>query len=201
DPVTGELVRPIDIAGPGGVVVPDGPVPVEPIEVLGAKRAISYATREATHAINPRRVLMELLMPVNGAVMLFVFLMHFLLLGVEMIVFAGLFFVAPIWVAVAAGILAHYGTVIDEIGPVGRDELPRPLRQVSFSDDLWGPFCGMFIAIGICYGPTLIMMWNVGTSPPWNLPELALAAAGTFFWPAVVLTTMTSGSVENLRPD
>lgn len=201
DPVTGELVRPIDLAGPGAGPVPQGPIPVEPIEIPAARRAISYATREATHAISPRRVFMELLMPVNGAVMLFVFLMHFLLLGVEMIVFAGLFFVAPIWFAVAAGIVAHYGTVVDEIGPVGRDELPRPLRQVSFSEDLWGPFCGMFIAIAVCYGPMGVMIWNVGTSPPWGMIELSLFAAGTFLWPAVLLTTMTSGTVVNLRPD
>lgn len=48
-------------------------------------------------------------------------------------------------------VLAHYGNVIDETGREARDELPRPFRDLSWADDLWGPFYRM--ALGLMIDP------------------------------------------------
>src|SRR5690606_23303389 len=86
--------------------------------------------------------------------------------------------------------------------PDGRDELPRPLRNASLYDDLWGPFCRVALSLGICYALAAL------AANAQQLPEtlskplgVGLAIVGTIFFPVVLLITTTSGTLLNLRPD
>lgn len=196
DPETGELVRPIEIAtGP-----PGAEVPVDPAAIPVARRAIDYAAGEHAVGMNAGRVLLLLFMPTNIVVMLFILVMHVI---VQMSIFSmlgGLFLFAPAVLVLMIVILAHYANVIDETGPEGRDELPRPIRGLSLGDDLWHPFCHFAGALMLCYVPAYLagrhLPGALGVATGW-----ALAGLGTVAFPAVLLTLATSGTVLNLRPD
>jgi hypothetical protein len=99
-------------------------------------------------------------------------------------------------------LVAHYGNIVDDIGPNGRDELPTPTRGLSWHDDLWGPFRDVMIAMTLCYGPALAMVFYHPSHKPIVISlALSLAAIGTVAAPAALLTTLTSGTVLNARPD
>lgn len=196
DPITGELIRPMELQKERPA---EHPVPY-------AKAAIGYASDRATQGLVSGMILIELLTPVN---LLVQGIIAALLLGAQLIVL-GLACVLSI-LSVSAGlaylpflplVLAHYGNVIDETGREARDELPRPFRDLSWADDLWGPFYRMALGLMICYWPAILLA-SWGLDLGWNAvgPALILAAAGTFFLPAVWLTSVSSGTIMNLRPD
>jgi hypothetical protein len=197
DPETGELIRPIDLK-------PDpGAEPVDPSTIPVAKAAINYARGETAKRVTPMRALVELLMPVNVAVMLFVFVVHvFLQIGL-IVVLTGLVFIFAAPLIMAMLLVSHYGNVIDEIGPQDRDELPRPLRTVSLRDDLWDPFVNVAAAFMLCYLPVAVVAARATAlpAPAWAALVLLLLLAATVLLPAVLLTTTTSGTFANLRPD
>jgi hypothetical protein len=99
-------------------------------------------------------------------------------------------------------ILAHFGCVIDEIGTRDQDELPRPLRDVEWFQDVWDPFIGVCGAFMLSYLP---LFFAIGQLPIPYAVRAVLAwvavAVGTFAFPAVLLTLRTSGTLVNLRPD
>ena len=186
DPETGELIRPLDLAAPR-------PTPPQPVVPLGA--VVHYA-RDGAHG-GLHHPLLQLLMPANLLVMFFVAALHAVALLASMSM-VGLLMVPVAFFA----IVAHYGAVIDDIGPEERDELPRPLRDVRFWDDLWLPFCNVTASLMICYGPAAALAqphaWGGGYPGVW---AAVAAMAGTMLLPAVLLTICTSGSMANLRPD
>ena len=47
----------------------------------------------------------------------------------------------------AVQMMAHYVNVLEDTGPNTFDELPRPLRNLSFNDDFFTPFCNMTISL------------------------------------------------------
>lgn len=197
DPETGELIRPLELK-------PDPEAePISPASIPVAKAAINYARGETAKRVTPFRALLELLMPVNVAVMAFVFVVHILLQMSLVVVLSGLvfLFVAPLLFAMA--LMSHYGNVIDEIGPQDRDELPRPLRSVSLREDLWDPFVNVAASFMLCYLPVGVAATQTAGHP--GLPRTVILALlgvlATVFLPAVMLTTNTSGSFVNLRPD
>ena len=104
----------------------------------------------------------------------------------------------PLWL-----ILAHYGCVIEDTSLEARDELPRPLRHLDISQDLLNPFVNVVIAGLICYFPAIIIA--MPSVPLQDHPRLCLVLLfeliGSFFFPAVVLTTITGSTMLNLRPD
>jgi hypothetical protein len=112
------------------------------------------------------------------------------------------FLMMPLLLACSLGVVAHYANVIEDIGPDQRDELPRFLRNLSIHDDLWRPFVNFAASCMYCFWPLLIL---------WHFQQIAsstglvlaggLVAAGSLFFPAVLLTATTSGSMLNLRPD
>ncbi len=143
-------------------------------------------------------------MPINLAAMFFVLVAH---------VFLAMAIIATLWSFVAilalfvvgVGLVAHYANVVEEIALEERDELPRFLRHFSFGEDIWFPFINVFLAWMICFGPGVIV-WATGTLMHWRADRVMLIAVawdviGLMFFPAVVLTTITSGSLTNLRPD
>lgn len=184
DPVTGELVRPLDVAG-GGDRPNASTIPM-------AAAAVNYASASTEPVPGFWKLAIDLMMPANVAVMFFTSLAY--LAGQFFFAVKVLFFVN---LPIAALLLAHYGNVIEDTGPEGRDELPRPLRYLSVGDDLWKPFARMMGALVLCYGPAIAVLVN---GLPWPVAAV-VAMVGSLFLPAVMLTTTTSGSILNLRPD
>ena len=143
--------------------------------------------------------LLDLVRPLNLLVLSIVFIIHLFVLmmvcGLEM----GFLTIIPVLLLTLIVILAHYGNVIDEIGVVGQDELPRFMRDLNMHEDLWWPSMRVATALVLVYGlPAAMFILPMPVA-------LSLAAVpfliGTFFFPAIILTLQTSGSIANLRPD
>lgn len=197
DPETGEMIRPVELK----VTEEDT---LDPTSIPLARATIGYATGDAARRVTPGGVLVQLLMPVNVAVMGFIFVTHVLLQFTAMIVLSGMYLVLIAPVILAMVLIAHYGNVVDDVGPQDHDELPRPLRGVSISDDLWMPFVHVVFALAVCFLPAAAVgAQTVDVLPPAVRAALvvALLAVGVFVLPAVLLTATTSGTMINLRPD
>lgn len=202
DPETGELITPLEIKTEGYNAPPQ---PVDPATIPMAKAVVNYATGEAARKRGYVQIFIHLLAPFNLAVIIGVFAMHVLLWPMLLVVLEGIMFLVVGMPFVAGAILAHYGNVIEDAGPFERDELPRPLRDLGWYEDLWAPFCNVFGSLILCYGPAIILP-NVLNLLPAMQPFAWICAAicgglGTFLFPAVLLTLQTSGTILNLRPD
>ena len=208
DPETGELVTPFAVARPR-------PVPAIPVTAgrpgevaalpLGYRRP-RMAAADEPRRVPPGRVWVELFRPLNVVVMSALFVTHLLFNASFIVVNAGIvfFFIAPLTLFFL--MVGHYGNVVDEVATADMDELPRPLRQMSWQDDLWGPFRDVFATLMFVSAPLIVAgkVWGFGRL--FDGPaQLAMSVGGTIaallFAPAVLLTLRTSGSVYNLRPD
>jgi hypothetical protein len=191
DPLTGELVRPLAVKG--------GSEPrVDPASIPMAQRVVQYEEPgDDRSRWGLMRLALQLCQPVNVFVMSIVLLAHVIMQPFVVMWAAGIFFVAPVIIIGLLFFLSHYGNVIDETGPGDKDELPRPLRDASLSDDIWRPFVHFAGSLIICFLPALVAA-RAG-APAVVLVGLGLF--GTFFFPSVLLTMVTSGSSLNLRPD
>ncbi len=211
DPLTGELVRPLGLAAerpvPAQAVRPDPSVP-------GGKRRLTYANRETPGtSVPPRRLPMELFNPGNVTVMFFVFaflciqLFALRYIPVQLFV-AGFIFFACLSLAV----VAHFGNVVEETGPGGKDELPAPLRDLNFGADIWSPAVHVLFAVFTCVCPGLFALlyvlrlarWGQTSAVPtpvWLGVGAVLLAVGAAAFPAMLLTATTAGSaVANASP-
>ncbi|MGA3066536.1 MAG: hypothetical protein ABSF29_06785 [Tepidisphaeraceae bacterium] len=196
DPETGELIKPLELQ-------PDPDLGENPAAIPVAKRVLQYGTNStAPPRLRPVTAIRSLLHPINILVMFFVLLIHCFIAAILSIPIPGREYLALPFAGVAAFLMiAHYGTVIEEIGPLERDELPRFLRDLSPSEDLWRPFANVMLAILLCYGLTIFAFrLPIAPAPRWRI-ALGLAALGTFLLPATLLTSTTSGTFLNLRPD
>jgi hypothetical protein len=193
DPVTGELVEEIDIKPS------ETPIGREAKKIPMARRAVSYADPDLNRRATPATILMHLGLPVNLFVMLFVVLAHVLMQATIAIVAAGIFFIAPVLLMIAWLLVAHYGVIIEEIATGDADELPRPLRNVSFVDDIWNPFIRFCFAILFCFWPVIFQEYMVG--PVGAAFLLTCILFGLYFFPAVLMTSLIGGSYLNIRPD
>ncbi|HEV7298017.1 MAG TPA: hypothetical protein VGN72_01535 [Tepidisphaeraceae bacterium] len=192
DPVTGELIRPLEIKV-------DRNVPRDE-DIPMAQAAITYAaaTPRSTNVASAAYLLTS---PGNLAVLGIMFVMHVIMLVIALVsmmfifvAFFGIFFVF--------GVIGHFANTIDEIGPRDMDELPRPMRDFQLGEDLWMPFVHVVTAVGLCFGPTYFLLLKLNLPPVAMLTFMALGLlAGIAAFPAVLITTTTSGSVLNLRPD
>jgi hypothetical protein len=220
DPVTGDLIRPMDIkdeaprpvlpvesTGAASAIESDGvpPLAVIPVEPLAAPKSIGYAVGESRRQISPSTLAVELLMPANVVVLLFVFLFYLFAGFIGTLLAVGALYLqislqvlnVPLWL-----LISHYGCVIEDTGPDSRDELPRPLRHFSLSDDLWNPFFNVMLAGLICYFPVAFLSHPRLGLGPYATPLMILfEMIGSFFFPAVLLTAVTGTTVLNLRPD
>jgi hypothetical protein len=194
DPETGELVRPLEIREEGNV----GP---HPSEIPFAKSALNYATPELNPDLSLSAPLFRLLMPLNLAAMFFILVAHVFLIMAMFSMFLAIFAI----LIVGVGLIAHYANVIEEVAIEERDELPRFLRHFNIADDVWLPFVNVGLAWVICFGPGLVveLAGLVKSWPPIRLfvIKLVFDIGGLIFFPSVVLTTTTSGTMSNLRPD
>jgi hypothetical protein len=192
DPLTGERIRPIEVKHDPNEIPQQAQVPM-------AKPAITYAVGDEARIATAWGALSQLMQPINLFVMIVVLLFHALGLVVTSILLAGLFFMAPVLLVIMMIVLAHYGNIVDDIGRAEQNELPRPLRDASWSDDIWQPFIGVAAGLIICFWPLLL---TLNLEQRWGpVFALVLAVPGLFFLPAVLITLLTSGTVLNLRPD
>jgi hypothetical protein len=190
DPLTGALIKPLDVKG--GL-----PQRIDPKTVPMARRAVDYAAGDLNRRTDILAVGGRLLQPVNLFVMSVIVLFHVMFQPVILVMLAGLFLVAPLFIIGIGLLLAHFGCVVEDTGPGERDELPRPLRDAELHADMWHPFTCVAGAVILCYWPAF-MSWRAGAP---SVVSLIVALVGTFFVPAVLLTLCTSGSPANLRPD
>jgi hypothetical protein len=68
----------------------------------------------------------------NLTVLFAVFVAHIFLIIVTFPMMAGIFIVAPGYFVMKMLILSHYAIVVEDIAVEGNDELPRPLRDLSW---------------------------------------------------------------------
>ncbi|HEY2585107.1 MAG TPA: hypothetical protein VGI81_05020 [Tepidisphaeraceae bacterium] len=200
DPETGELIEPIELQDSAGHAPP-----VDPSTIPMAKAVFNYATGEAARRPGFFKIFVHLFAPLNLAVMLGIYCIHALLWPLLVVCLAGIMFLVVATPFLIGAILAHYGCIIEDAGPFERDELPRPLRDVGWYEDLWAPFCNVFGSLLLCYGAVVLLPLVTRGVPEfepiaWAM-QIALGAIGTYFFPAVLLTLQTSGTVLNLRPD
>lgn len=198
DPLTGELIRDIDIK-------PELKPATEGLPV--ARRVLPQQTHvEGIEIPLPREAWMlpgRLLRPVNLLVMLVILTAHLIAGFMAGAIALNFLLLAPFWPVLCMLIIAHYGNVIDETGPSSKTDLPTPLRNLDWHDDTFGSFWRVAVAVTACYAPGGLLLMNIAEVPPQILLPLAIAmlAVGTLLFPAALLTTTTSGSLLNLRPD
>jgi hypothetical protein len=196
DPVTGELIRELDVK-------PEADTSGIPM----AKRA-PQATPKVINGMDvpdPLELIaipFRLLKPVNLLVMFFVVAAQVLNQVIIACVAVFYLLLLPAWVILHALCLSHFGNVIDETGPVSRQELPTPLRGVTREDTIT-PLGNILMALAACYSPAIVLMITGHNLPNHVvLPVCAgLAIAGSVLCPAALLIASTSGSYVNLRPD
>jgi hypothetical protein len=225
DPVTGELITPLALKDETPIPVLSiatevdpatvdhldyvaVPTPVLPLPAPGPVKSLSYAAGESRRVVTMATLAIELLMPANLVVMLFVLLGytagHYTTIGLSL--FAGLFFKhapgflllnLPMWF-----LIAHVGCVLEEIGPDAFDELPRPLRNFSIGEDLWFPAIRVMLAMLICFAPLCVLLQLLDPANPVTPAiDIVFGATGIFLFPAVLLTTVTGTTILNLQPD
>jgi hypothetical protein len=202
DPITGELIRPLPIKND----TPQRVLPVEP-ENEEPLDAVPIPPPKLSYSVIPPAnmpmgsTFIALLQPVNLIVMGFILLLHVLAQVTTVIVLTGFIFVFIVPLLLAMALTGHYGNVIEEIGPGGRDELPTPLRNASFGEDIWLPFVRIDIALFLACLPAWISL-DVPMPPGARSTVTVICLAfGAIIAPAMILTAVTSGTYQNLRPD
>lgn len=213
DPLTGELIRPIELAP---TTEPDeagqpgrfGPTRDRTPGTAGAPATFATASvavpseRLSDELFPPpalARLPLLLLDPVNLSVLLFVVCVKALMLALLGPVVLGLWFIAPLPLSVAVILAAHYANCIDDLGPGHHDELPRPLRSAELMTDLIRPFLRFSVATGLAFGPAAICVLHLG-GPARFIAAGVLAAAGVLLYPALLITTCVSQHYGNLSP-
>lgn len=205
DPETGELIVELGV---------EPPTPVPPPKPLPTARALSYAGQFAADSPRGLQVLPALFRPINLLVMgLYAITLSGMFTTLWLSGYVCFFFIPGFFLFIMA--VSHIANIIEETGPLEKDELPRLLRDVNLGEDYWYPFFRMLFSLLIAYAP--FIAWNVWANlssvavTPSPLPASLAAierpiywtlfSIGTFFFPAVVLTLCTSGGLANLRPD
>jgi hypothetical protein len=224
DPVTGELIRPLQFKDEEptpvlsiGVLVDKieedeepQPLPVVaiPVPPVPKPQSLGYAIGKLSRQISVNNLGIELLMPANSIVMFFVFLLYilgyYITSGIATYVerfpvttWPFLIVNLPMWL-----VISHIGCVIEDTGPSAIDELPRPLRNFSPGEDILTPLFRTLLAGVICFLPLVLGFWKLDPNNPVTKPILILLAlGGAFFFPGVVLTSVAGTTVLNLRPD
>jgi hypothetical protein len=202
DPVTGELIRALAIKNETPQrVLPVEPESDEPLDAVPIPpRKISYSAF-APPRISFASIFIKLFQPANVVVMGFILLMHLFAVATAFIVVNGFIFAIIAPLLLFMGLVGHFGNVIDEVGPGGRDELPAPMRDASFGDDIWRPFIQVSVAHLFAFLP-LYLCGHAAMPPGVRLFAGTIClGAGVFILPALLLTSCTSGVYLNLRPD
>jgi hypothetical protein len=191
DPITGELIRAMEVTPKAEDAEAEIPM---------AKAVLAYAAPHIGGSGTPSgfQICVEVLKPINVIVVLIVFIMH---MALTMTAFITIIAILPVVLLLFELMfcIGHWSIVVESMGPDRLDELPRPLRNFYFGEDIWWPFCHMFFSLSICYIPGIYVAARWGQA--WSSFAWLLVGAGTALFPAVLLTMCTSRSIVNLRPD
>jgi hypothetical protein len=204
DPVTGELVEPLAVKP----TPPPKPIPKRAASQNspGKIRTLGYArpgaegnAPDALPAATFLTMWWRLLVkPANLTVVAIVsFLIPFATFF-TLIPGLGLLLLFLLFLPVQFAMIGQLGNVIDETGPLGRDELPTPLREGSFSDDIWLPFVRVVIAFFLAFLPLWVIL-IAGLRVDFQV-ELAIYLLCYFPLPALLITSVCSGFWTNLLP-
>jgi hypothetical protein len=189
DPLTGELIRPVEVKDEAGRALPT----TVPVKTLGyARPALSAVPgwwRPLVDAWRPESLLV-------WGIVTVVLLVHLNLLAMNLVL--GIVYFLSFGLVVNVLLVSHFGVVIDDTGPGDRDELPTPLRQMSFSEDIWRPFFQVVLSIGLAFAPAIVLRIAWSDAP--SEVMTALCVLGYVLLPAYALTALTSGYVLNLTP-
>lgn len=191
DPVSGELIRPIGLI--------NEPRKADPATIPMAMAVINYAGADTTPEFNGWRIIPELFKFTNLFVLFLIFCVHVFIQLMMFPLMIGMWLIIPGFFFIVGALMAHYANIVSDVGPDQKDELPRPGRDLSWYDDLWGPFVQFILAAGVCYGGLAF----IGKMPPGTRLAFAgtILVIGTIGFPAIFLTTSTSGTFLNLAPD
>lgn len=183
DPVTGELILPIDVRR-------------EPTPPPMLAQPVSLAYEHRKPGVNqpgifsPFAWMFRLPNLLVCGVVTAMFLGAALSLGIILLIL----FVIPL----VPMIVSHFANVVDETGPTGVDEMPAPLRTANIWDDFIRPLSQVFLAYAIANAPIVLVNLYV-TKLPWAV-DLGLTIFLNIMIPALLITTITSGAFNNLLP-
>jgi hypothetical protein len=197
DPVTGELIKPLTVRGDEAQAV---------VPISAGPPTLHYEKGYQSPGLTIWRAPMLLFTPGSAAVLLIMYAVHLVALAIWVIVGVGFIFAGLFVMFIYVVTIAHFANIIEETGPEERDELPTPLREVSWYDDVVLPYWHYTFSFGLCYWPAFLAllsraMWIKAGPDATVMTAMGLAAIGTFFFPAVLLSTTCSGTYVNLRPD
>src|SRR5918993_2282470 len=182
DPATGELIRPLDVRKPTAA---EAAIPAMPV----ARKTLKYASPDADVVTSGWQIVPRMLALPNIFVMFWILMTHIFLQVLSLAPHLMALLLLPIIGVILLLLIAHYANTIDETGPEARDELPRPLRDVNWYDDMWAPFINVMLAFLAAYGPGLACLL---IEVPWQIRFSlfgTLSIIGTLAFPAILLTT------------
>ena len=148
DPVTGELIKPLTVRGDEAKAV----IPIAP-----GPPTLHYDKEYHSAALAMWKAPMLLFAPGSAAVLLIMFALHILALGGWVVMGGGMFFAGFLPFFVYTLMIAHLANIVQEVGPEEKDELPTPLRGVSWYDDVFMPLWFFMFSLCLSYWPALLL--------------------------------------------
>ncbi len=209
DPLTGELIEPLQIsraersdsvkrpsAGNANVGArPNGSRPGS--SVLGYARG-PVSTDIQGKPANFLSIWFLMFAPMNVIVWVLIASIIGGSIMLSMVPLAGVLFAFLLGLPIICALMGHFGNIVDETGPVGRDELPTPLRHASIREDILDPMVSVAVAGALAFSPLLSV---IAYAP--RLPAqvyLAFIVLGFCVLPALLITKLCSGYFMNVLP-
>jgi hypothetical protein len=193
DPETGELIRELEVEKQ--ILSAEAKKPIR-------RQPLSKSHRRDTVPIPKATDLFRLLLEARSLVvilMMWGLSLFWVILIVEMEMGLAVFYIASL--GFMCVMIGHYTAIIQETGPAAKDDLPTPLRDFDFDDDVWDPFWRTLGSIMLCSAPAFVIIQTSDGSLANKILAALAGVAGVLFFPAILLTAATDGSVANFRPD
>jgi hypothetical protein len=203
DPITGELLTPIDLKT-DRVPKPDlVALPASVADRMNQGKTLNYAQGRTAVKTGREEQLwypfVGMFKLSNAAVWGLVTLMLGAGVFLQVLPFLALLFMYLIWPAMLLVCVCHVSNIVEETGPTGRDEMPVPLRQLSWVEDIWRPLLYIIISTTLASFPIWAFRLVNGGWPPLYV-QLPLELLFYFVFPALLITTVCSGALNNLLP-
>ncbi|MGC4032963.1 MAG: hypothetical protein QM754_14745 [Tepidisphaeraceae bacterium] len=199
DPVTGELIVPIEILNddlpPAPKIDPNAPV-------LGyARSAVPGNSTVEPSTLTWWNLPWRLLTGMSLMAMIVVFVVHFISSFMMMLPGFFLLWVVPS-LLMTLTIIAHYCNTMEDFGPNDRERVPVLLRSASFEEDVFRPLFLFGSAVAYSFGPLILVAMF---SPKGFFEHNEWAFVGLLAWamlvfPLSVFTTVCGGTLHNLMP-
>jgi hypothetical protein len=202
DPITGELLVPLDLVETEKVIDAGVAQPIpDPSKTLGYARNPHAVKDPGFNLLSPFWLMFRAENVIVMFVLVIACLFAFVLQALPLLQMFSVVLLTPLMFML---ILGHLGNVLDETGPNEKDDMPTLLRGVSFSEDIWRPFVQVFLASMVAILPFMvasIFFHKHRTSDGVVLLLAALALFAYAVWPAALLTSVCSGTLNNMLPN